>query len=131
AATSPFGKHEHVALLLAEVAAGAAAFYVVNIPLIAAIMARSMRERFLPLLRRCVTWTAASSAIMASVSLALKALWDQSPVLAGALAGPLIAVALHQRSTHDALRAMRLALTDPLTGLGNHRHFQEQLQLYV
>ena len=24
---------------------------------------------------------------------------------------------------------MRLALTDPLTGLGNHRHFQEQLQI--
>jgi diguanylate cyclase (GGDEF)-like protein/putative nucleotidyltransferase with HDIG domain len=26
------------------------------------------------------------------------------------------------------LRAMRLALTDPLTGLGNHRHFHERLQ---
>jgi PleD family two-component response regulator len=23
---------------------------------------------------------------------------------------------------------MRLALTDPLTGLGNHRHFHERLQ---
>ena len=27
-----------------------------------------------------------------------------------------------------ASRAMRLALTDPLTGLGNHRHFHERLQ---
>ena len=26
---------------------------------------------------------------------------------------------------------MRLALTDPLTGLGNHRHFQEQLQVQL
>ena len=74
-------------------------------------------------------WTASPFAIMASVSLALAVLWEQSPVLAAALAGPLVAVALHQRSTHNALRAMRLALTDPLTGLGNHRHFQEQLQL--
>ena len=24
---------------------------------------------------------------------------------------------------------MRLALTDPLTGLGNHRHFHERLQI--
>jgi diguanylate cyclase (GGDEF)-like protein len=48
-------------------------------------------------------------------------------VLVAALAGPLVAVALHQRATHSALRAMRLAHTDPLTGLGNHRHFQEQL----
>jgi diguanylate cyclase (GGDEF)-like protein/putative nucleotidyltransferase with HDIG domain len=92
-------------------------------------MARASKEPFLPLLRASVMWTAASSAIMASVSLALKALWDTSPVLAGALAGPLVAVALHQRSTHDALRAMRLALTDPLTGLGNHRHFQDELHL--
>jgi diguanylate cyclase (GGDEF)-like protein/putative nucleotidyltransferase with HDIG domain len=131
AATAPFTKHEHVALLLAETAAGAAAFYFVNIPLVAAIMARWSREPFLPLLRSTLTWTASSSAIMASVSLALKALWDQSPFLAAALAGPLVAVALHHRSTHGALRAMRLALTDPLTGLGNHRHFQEQLQLYI
>ena len=29
---------------------------------------------------------------------------------------------------HSALKAMRLALTDPLTGLGNHRHFHERLQ---
>jgi diguanylate cyclase (GGDEF)-like protein len=131
AATAPFSRHEHVALLLAEVVAGAAAFYLVNVPLIAAIMARSSGKRFLPLLRQCVVWTGASSAIMASVSLALKALWDESPFLALALAGPLVAVALHQRSTHEALRAMRLALTDPLTGLGNHRHFQEQLQVYL
>ena len=68
---------------------------------------------------------------MASVSLALVVLWTQSPALALVLVGPLVAVALHQRATHNALRAMRLALTDPLTGLGNHRHFQEQLQIQL
>jgi diguanylate cyclase (GGDEF)-like protein len=130
-AVLPFSKHESVGMLLVEVVAGAAAFYFVNVPLIAAIMARSQRKPFGPILRQCIMWTATSSAIMASVSLALKALWDQSPVLAAALAGPLVAVALHQRSTHEALRAMRLAQTDPLTGLGNHRHFQEQLQVYL
>jgi diguanylate cyclase (GGDEF)-like protein len=42
--------------------------------------------------------------------------------------GPLLAIALYQRSTFRELRAMRLALTDPLTGLGNHRHFHDRLE---
>jgi diguanylate cyclase (GGDEF)-like protein/putative nucleotidyltransferase with HDIG domain len=58
----------------------------------------------------------------------LTVLWHQSPLLSAALVGPLVAVALYQRSVHEALAAMRLALTDPLTGLGNHRHFHERLQ---
>src|SRR5213078_5258746 len=33
----------------------------------------------------------------------------------------------YQRALLRALRAVRLALTDPLTGLGNHRHFHERL----
>ena len=51
----------------------------------------------------------------------------------GALAGPLdrarrtAARDLALPALDDrALRAMRLALTDPLTGLGNHRHFHER-----
>jgi diguanylate cyclase (GGDEF)-like protein/putative nucleotidyltransferase with HDIG domain len=67
-------------------------------------------------------------AFMASAALMLVVLWERSPVLSVALVGPLLAIALYQRSTHRALRAMRLALTDPLTGLGNHRQFHERLQ---
>jgi diguanylate cyclase (GGDEF)-like protein/putative nucleotidyltransferase with HDIG domain len=48
--------------------------------------------------------------------------------LSAALVGPLLAIALYQRSTYRALRAMKLALTDPLTGLGNHRHFHDRLE---
>jgi diguanylate cyclase (GGDEF)-like protein len=58
----------------------------------------------------------------------LVVLWQRSPGLSAALVGPLLAIALYQRSTHRALRATRLALTDPLTGLGNHRHFHERLR---
>jgi hypothetical protein len=65
AATVHFGKHEHVGGLLLEVILGATAFYLVNIPLIAAIMARASRQPFLPLLRVSVMWTA-GPAIMAS-----------------------------------------------------------------
>jgi diguanylate cyclase (GGDEF)-like protein len=117
-----------VASLLLEVLLGAAAFYVVNIPLIAGIISRWAREPFLPLLKRSIYWTAVPFSIMASVSLMLAVLWDRSPLLAIALVGPLVAIALYQRSVYSALKAMRLALTDPLTGLGNHRHFHERLQ---
>ena len=64
---------------------------------------------------------------MASAVLMLVVLWERSPALSVALIGPLLAIALYQRSTHREMRALRLALTDPLTGLGNHRHFHERL----
>jgi diguanylate cyclase (GGDEF)-like protein/putative nucleotidyltransferase with HDIG domain len=117
-----------VASLLLQVLLAAAAFYAVNIPLIAAIISRWTREPFMPLLRKSVYWTAVPFSIMASVSLMLAVLWERSPLLAIALVGPLVAIALYQRSVYSALKAMRLALTDPLTGLGNHRHFHERLQ---
>jgi diguanylate cyclase (GGDEF)-like protein len=126
--TNFFALDQPVGGRILEVILGALAFYLINIPLIAGIVSRWAREPFRTVLATSMLGTAVSFAIMASVSLALVALWTQSPAFAVALAGPLIAVALHQRATHDALRAMRLAQTDPLTGLGNHGHFQEQLQ---
>jgi diguanylate cyclase (GGDEF)-like protein/putative nucleotidyltransferase with HDIG domain len=114
--------------LFVQVVLAAAAFYLVNIPLIAGVISRWAHEPFLPLLRHSVYWTAVPFSIMASVSLMLAVLWERSPLLAIALVGPLVAIALYQRSVYSALRAMRLALTDPLTGLGNHRHFHERLQ---
>jgi diguanylate cyclase (GGDEF)-like protein/putative nucleotidyltransferase with HDIG domain len=117
-----------VGSLLLAVLLGSAAFYAANVVLIAAIVARAAGERISALLRRSIRSTAIPFSIMASVSLMLAVLWERSPVLSAALVGPLIAVALYQRSVYEALRAMRLALTDPLTGLGNHRHFHERLQ---
>jgi diguanylate cyclase (GGDEF)-like protein len=70
-------------------------------------------------------------AIMASVTLMLVVVWERSPFLAAALAGPIVAVGLYQRSAQRALSAMRLALTDPLTGLGNQRHFDEALERHL
>ena len=117
-----------VASFLLEALLGSTAFCAVNIILVAAVVARSTNERFVPLFLRTVYSTIVPFAIMASVAVMLAALWRQSPLLAPALIGPLVATALYQRSVHSALSAMRLALTDPLTGLGNHRHFHERLQ---
>jgi diguanylate cyclase (GGDEF)-like protein len=116
-----------VGALLLAVLVASTAFYSVNVVLVAAVIARWADEPFLPLLARTAYWTSVPFAIMASVSLMLQVLWQRSPLLAAALVGPLIAIVLYQRSVHRALAAMRLALTDPLTGLGNHRHFHERL----
>jgi hypothetical protein len=51
-------KETGVASLLLQVLLAAAAFYAVNIPLIAAIIARWSREPFRPLLQKSVYWTA-------------------------------------------------------------------------
>ncbi len=127
-AVALLGTAEGVAHLFFDVVFAATGFYAVNIPLTAAIIARWSGEPFFALLKRSVYWTVVPFSIMASVSLMLAVLWDRSPLLATALVGPLVAIALYQRSVYSALKAMRLALTDPLTGLGNHRHFHERLQ---
>jgi diguanylate cyclase (GGDEF)-like protein/putative nucleotidyltransferase with HDIG domain len=114
--------------VVGRVLIAATADNVVNVVLISAAMALSTGHRYLPLMRANVRATAMPFAFMASASLMLVVLWQRSPVLSIALVGPLLAISLYQRSTHRALRAMRLALTDPLTGLGNHRHFHERLQ---
>jgi diguanylate cyclase (GGDEF)-like protein/putative nucleotidyltransferase with HDIG domain len=113
---------------VARVVIAATADNVVNVVLISAAMALSTDQRYLPLLRTNTRNTIVPFTFMASAALMLVVLWQRSPGLSLALVGPLLAISLYQRSTHRALRAMRLALTDPLTGLGNHRHFHERLQ---
>jgi two-component system, cell cycle response regulator len=115
-------------LLLLAATLAAVAFYLVDIGLLAAVVARSTRERLLPLLGRYLRMTALPFSIMASVTVLLVEIWDREAPLAAALVGPLVAIALYQRSVHRALEAMRVARTDPLTGLGNPRAFDERVQ---
>src|SRR5205085_578590 len=102
--------------------------YWVNVFLLTAVLIASGQLGYVDLVRSNVRATLLPFTLMASASLMLVVLWQRSPFLGAALVGPLIAIALYQRSTFRELRAMRLALTDPLTGLGNHRHFHERLQ---
>jgi diguanylate cyclase (GGDEF)-like protein len=102
--------------------------WVVNLVLISAVLSASSGKPFFKLIWDNAKQTTAPFALMASAALMLVVLWQRSPALSMALVGPLLAIALYQRSTFAVLKAMRLALTDPLTGLGNHRHFHERLQ---
>jgi diguanylate cyclase (GGDEF)-like protein/putative nucleotidyltransferase with HDIG domain len=119
---------DSVGALFSRVAVAATADYWVNMILISAAIALSTGQKYRGLVRAHVRATIVPFAFMASAALMLVVLWQRSPVISIALVGPLLAIALYQRSTHRALSAMRLALTDPLTGLGNHRHFHERLQ---
>jgi diguanylate cyclase (GGDEF)-like protein/putative nucleotidyltransferase with HDIG domain len=114
--------------VLARVGAAASAQYGVNLVLITAVVAVSSQRSLFSLGRSNIRWTIVPFSLMASAALMLVVLWQRSPFLSVALVGPLLAIQLYQRAIVRALRAMRLALTDPLTGLGNHRHFHERLE---
>src|SRR5262249_55476547 len=103
-------------------------YWVVNLVLISAVLSADSGRSFFTIAWENIRQTTAPFAFMASAALTLIVLWQREPALSIALVGPLLAIALYQRSTHKAMRAMRLALTDPLTGLGNHRNFHERLQ---
>ena len=102
--------------------------WVVNLVLVSAVLSADSGRHFFRVARENVTHTTVPLALMTSAALILVVLWERSPALSVALVGPLLAIALYQRSTSRELRAMRLAFTDPLTGLGNHRSFYERLQ---
>ena len=125
-------EHVHgdsVGILVARVVlCGFVYYWVVNLILISAVLSADSGRSFFTIARENIAQTTAPFAFMASAALTLIVLWQREPVLSIALVGPLLAIALYQRSTHKAMRAMRLALTDPLTGLGNHRSFHERLQ---
>jgi diguanylate cyclase (GGDEF)-like protein len=114
--------------LVAQVGVSAAAQYSLNLVLVSGAVARSARRPFGALVGSSSRATIVPFTLMASAALMLVVLWERSPLLSAALVGPLLAISLYQRSAHQALRAMRLALTDPLTSLGNHRSFHERLQ---
>jgi len=114
--------------VLARVGSAASAQYVVNLILFTAVVAVSSRGSLFTLAGANLRVTIVPFSLMASAALMLVVLWERSPFLSVALVGPLLAIQLYQRAIVGALRAMRLALTDPLTGLGNHRHFHECLE---
>jgi diguanylate cyclase (GGDEF)-like protein/putative nucleotidyltransferase with HDIG domain len=128
ALSAPLGHDAGAGGVLARVGAAASAQYTVNLVLITAVVAVSSRRSLFSLARSNLRWTIVPFSLMASAALMLVVLWQRSPFLSVVLVGPLLAIQLYQRAIVRALRAMRLALTDPLTGLGNHRHFHERLE---
>jgi diguanylate cyclase (GGDEF)-like protein len=114
--------------LVAAVCLVALGYGLPSLILVSAALAISEGKRYLSTLEQTLRWSLLPFLFGASASLATLVLWQRSPFLIGALAGPLAAIDLYERQRHKARSAMRLASTDPLTGLGNPRRFHERLQ---
>jgi signal transduction histidine kinase len=93
--------------IAAAAVAGATAFWLVDIGLLTAVIARSRKLRFIRASRRAITSTAPPFAIMASLTVILVVLWDRSPFAAVALIGPLVVIAIYQRRVHGVLERLR------------------------
>jgi signal transduction histidine kinase len=94
-------------LTLAALAASTA-FYLVNITLLAAVVAVWAKEdHWLRFLARYVYLTAVPFGVMACLTVILVDLWDQSPFVAVVLVGPLASIALYEHRMHAALRRLR------------------------
>jgi len=118
----------HVGWFVLQVVTAALTFYALNVVLVALAVSISTGEGFGSVAEHTVQATVVGFAAMTSVTIMLCVLWQRSPVLAATLVGPFLAISLYQRSVLRAFEAMELALTDPLSGLGNHRHFQQELE---
>ena len=106
---------DSVGALIARLVLAAFVYYwVVNLVLISAVLAASAGKPFFKLIWDNAKQTTAPFALMTSAALMLVVLWERSPALSMALVGPLLAIALYQRSTFaapegDAARAHRPA----------------------
>jgi diguanylate cyclase (GGDEF)-like protein len=123
-----FARIDELPLLLVAAVTATGAFYLVDISLLAAIVARSSRLPYGSLVARYLRTTVLPASIMVSITVILVEIWDRSPPTAAALIGPLAAILLYRRSANREQVSMRLARTDPLTAIGNRRGFNERLE---
>jgi signal transduction histidine kinase len=86
---------------------GSAAFYAVDMLLLAAVIARLRTESYVQTLRRYVVTTGLPFLVIASLTVTLVVLWDRSPFVSLVVVGPLITIALYERWLHSALERLR------------------------
>jgi diguanylate cyclase (GGDEF)-like protein len=107
---------------------GGAAYVIVNVVLVCGALAILAGQPFRVLLRDNLGHSGPAFVIMAFLAALATSLWTTDPRLLVLLAGPLFTLTLYQRSALSTRVATRDALTDSLTGLGNHRSYQSRLR---
>ena len=86
---------------------GSVAFYIVNMLLLAAVIARLRGENYVLTLRSHVVTTTLPFLVIASLTVTVVVLWDRSPFVSLLLVAPLITIALYERWLHRALERLR------------------------
>jgi diguanylate cyclase (GGDEF)-like protein/putative nucleotidyltransferase with HDIG domain len=122
------GGTEGLGMITLYAFAGGAAYVLVNVVLVCGALAILSGQPFLPLTRENLGHSGPAFVIMAFLAALAASLWTTDPRLLVLLAGPLFTLTLYQRSAHSTRVATRDALTDSLTGLGNHRSYQSRLR---
>jgi len=124
-AAAALGGRENI---LPAVIAGAAAFFAVNVIVVGTVIARFDRRPLVPFLTAVLRWVSLPFALAVSIVPLFVLAWESSKLVAVSGAVPLAAVGLYLRSLALTRKTLELALTDPLTGLGNRRHFDERIR---
>lgn len=107
---------------------GGALFVLVNVGLVCLAVSFYGGERLGALLIDNMRHAGAAFLTMASLAALAIVLWESHPGLLALLTGPLAALTLYQRSALDWRIANRAAHTDSLTGLGNLRAYELDLE---
>ncbi|HZC28980.1 MAG TPA: diguanylate cyclase, partial [Gaiellaceae bacterium] len=108
-----------------------AIFVVVNVALVSGAITLAEGTPYRRTLLDDLRKGGAAYAVMASLAALTAALWTLQPLLLLLLVGPVCTLVLYQRSALRSRLAQRDALTDSLTGLGNHRAYQGAVRDWV
>src|SRR5579864_8947687 len=107
---------------------GGLIFVLVNVVLVSGAVSLYQGVPYGSTVRSTIRYCGAAFAIMGLLAALAANLWTIRPALLVLLAGPLFALSLYQRTALRSRLALHDALTDNLTGLGNHRAYQASLR---
>ena len=96
-----------IARLIVAAFVASSGFYLANITLLAAVVARWSRESWSRFLARYLSSTAVPFGVMSCLTVILVILWDRSPPAAVVLVGPLASLVLYEHRMHAVLRRLR------------------------
>jgi signal transduction histidine kinase len=82
-------------------------FYLVDVALLAAVLARIRRERYVQVARSFFVSTLPPFVVIAAITAILVQLWRSSPWWSLLLVPPLVAIGMHQRSLLETVRRQR------------------------
>jgi diguanylate cyclase (GGDEF)-like protein len=107
--------------------AASSAWILVNVTLGCAVIVRVASVPKLPALELMARELTMPFLFMTSLVALVVVAWRESPILALAAVGPVAGIRMYQSRRIQAERANMMALTDPLTQIGNRRHFDQRL----
>jgi diguanylate cyclase (GGDEF)-like protein len=102
-------------------------FVFVNVVLVCLAMALASGARVRDVVADHLRHSGAAFSIMAFIAAQAVIFWELSPLLLILVGAPLFTLNLYQRSSIRSRAALKAASTDSLTGLKNHRAYQEEM----